>query len=120
MRIKEVEMGSDTEKTFGYVMFCIGLICILFAFYSMCNVFKNTANPPEIFQMQSLSLSVSSGADSSQPTLIKITLDSESRKIVNVFLYYLFMLFIVIVGSIISGLGVQFIRKITVKMQSQG
>ncbi|MGD0335493.1 MAG: hypothetical protein ABSB18_00105 [Candidatus Omnitrophota bacterium] len=112
-------MSSDTEKIFGYVMFCIGLICILFAFYSMCNVFTNTANPPELFQMQSLSLSASSDA-ASQPTLIKITLDPELRKIVNVFLYYLFMLFIVIVGSTISSLGIKFIKAITVKMQSQG
>jgi hypothetical protein len=103
-------MNSDTEKIFGYVLFCIGLICILFAFYSMYNVFTNATNPPEMFQMQSLSFSVSSGVDS-QPTLVKITVDSELRKIVNIFLYYLFMLFIVMIGSAISNLGIQFTRR---------
>jgi len=112
---KEVEMSSDTEKIFGYVLFSLGLICILFALYSMYNVFTNTANPPEIFKMQSLSFSVSSVA-ANQSTLIKITLDSELRKIVDVFLYYLFMTFIVMVGSKISSLGIQFVKEIKAKM----
>ena len=110
-------MGSDMEKMFGYVLFCIGLICISFAFYSMYNVFTNLTQPPEIFKMQNFSFSVSAGAVN-PPTAVNIALDSEVRKIVNVFLYYLFMLFIVMVGSKISSLGIQFIKEIKVEMKS--
>ena len=110
-------MSRDTEKIIGYALFCIGLGCILFAFYSLYGVFTNAANPPEIFKMQNLSFSVSSGAVN-QSTSVTVPLDSESRKTVNVFFYYLFMLFIVMVGSQISSLGIQFIKEIKVKMQS--
>ena len=107
------------EKFLGYILFFIGLICILFAFHAMHNVFTNAAQPPEIFQMQNLNLSASSGAGS-QPTQIQIALDPELRKIVNVFLYYLFMIFMVIMGSKISSLGIQLTKEIKVKTGGQG
>lgn len=110
-------MNSNTEKMFGYALFWIGLICIAFAFYSMYNVFTNLSQPPEIFKMKSLSLSVSAGAVNPS-SVVDIALDSEVRKIVNMFLYYLFMLFIVLVGSKISSLGIQFIKEIKVEMKS--
>ncbi|MDP2831324.1 MAG: hypothetical protein Q8O02_03665 [Candidatus Omnitrophota bacterium] len=110
-------MSSDTEKIFGYVLLCIGLVCIAFAFFSMYSVFTGVANPPEIFKMQSLSFNVSSGGGS-QPMAMNISLDTEARKIGSMFLYYLFMLFIVIVGSKISSLGAQFIKEIKVEMKS--
>jgi len=111
-------MSSYIEKIFGYVLLCIGLICILSAFYSMQKVFTNTANPPEIFQLQSLNLSTSIGANS-QPMLMNVALDPEVRKVVNMFIYYLFMLFVLMAGSAISGLGIQLIKEIKVKTQNQ-
>lgn len=111
-------MSSAIEKMFGYVLLCVGLGCILFSFYSMHKVFTNAANPPEIFQLQSLSLSTSISANS-QPVLMNIPLDSEVRKVVNMFIYYLFMLFILMAGSAVSGLGIQLIKEITVKTKSQ-
>jgi len=110
-------MNSNTEKILGYVLFCIGLFCIAFAFYSMYNVFTNLIQPPEIFKMKSLSFSLSAGA-ANPSTVMDIALDSEVRKIVNMFIYYLFMLFIVMVGSKISSLGIQFVKEIKVDMKS--
>ncbi len=42
-------MNWDTKKIFGYFLVCIGLIAIVFALYSVYNVFLNAVNPPEIF-----------------------------------------------------------------------
>jgi hypothetical protein len=84
----------------------------------MYNVFTNLTQPPEIFKMKSLSFSVSAGAVNPSAA-VDIALDPEVRKIVNLSLYYLFMLFIVVVGSKIGSLGIQLIKEISVKMKSQ-
>jgi hypothetical protein len=106
-------MNSEIEKIFGYVLLCIGLFCILFSFRSMYDVFTNKTDPPEIFQLQSVSFSASSGI-ADQSTSITMALDPQMRKVVNVFLYYLFMFFILMAGSKVSGLGIQFIKDVKV------
>ncbi|MDD5006256.1 MAG: hypothetical protein PHS93_07170 [Candidatus Omnitrophica bacterium] len=111
-------MDSSAEKIFGYVLFFIGLACIVFALFSMYNVFTDVSKPPEIFQMQSLSITTTSVANGSQPTVVNIALDAQARKVVNVFLYYLFMLFIVMAGGRISSLGIQFSKEIKAEMKS--
>lgn len=110
-------MSSDAEKISGYTLLCVGLVCILFALFSVYNVFTDSAKPPTIFKMQKLSFTTSAGPEN-QPMMISIPLGQDARKIVNVFLYYLFMLFIVTVGSRLSSLGIQFIKEIKVEMKS--
>ena len=107
-------MSTLIEKLAGYILLCVGLACILFAFSNMYGVFTGTADPPEIFKMQSLDLKTTpSGV--SEPVAVKVPLGPEIRKIADMFLYYLFMIFVVIVGSKISGLGIQLIKEIKVK-----
>ena len=103
-------MPLKTEKVFGYILFFIGLICIFIAFRSLQSVFTDETNPPEIFRMRSLSFSVSAGADMPS-TAVRVTLDPEIRKTVNIFLYYLFNFFVVIIGGKLSSLGIQLIRE---------
>jgi hypothetical protein len=112
------EMSSDTEELFGYILLFIGLICILSASYSMYNVFTSLAQPPGIFKMDSFSIPIPASVYNPS-TVVKIPLDPEIIKIVNIFLHYLFKLFIVIVGSKISGLGIQLIKEIKVEMKSK-
>ena len=112
-------MIPNKEKLIGYCLLCIGLICILFAFHSTYMVFTNIAEPPEIFRMRDVGFFVSPG-QGKPPMEVKITLEPEMRKIVNISLYYLFMLFIVSVGSKIGALGMQFIREIKVEMKREG
>ena len=97
-------MSLHVEKIFGYILLSIGLACILFAFFSMYNVFK----------MQSLSLTTTPSG-SSEPVVMSISLDSEARKIVNMFLYYLLMIFIVLMGAKISSLGILLTKEIKAK-----
>lgn len=109
-------MSLHLEKIFGYILLGIGLVCLLFAFFSMYNVFTDLTEPPEIFKMESLSLSTTVSG-SSEPAVTSISLDPEARKTVNMFLYYLLMIFIVIVGGKISSLGIQLIKEIKVKQK---
>ncbi len=111
-------MGIDTEKVFGYFLFSIGLICIAFAFYSTYSVFTDAAKPPEIFQLKSLAFSVNPGEGKAQME-VAVSLDPEARKVANIFLYYIFMLFILAMGSKIASLGIQFIREIKVAMKKE-
>ena len=104
-------MVLKTEKVLGYILLSVGLICIFIAFRSMQDIFNKETSPPEIFQMKSLSFSVSAGADAAS-TAVKINLDSEVRKAVNIFLYYLFMIFVVIVGGKLSSLGIQMVKEV--------
>lgn len=110
-------MGLIIEKIFGYILLCIGLACILFASFSMYHVFTDVSTPPEIFRLESVSLTTTPSG-TSQSTAITIPFDPEARKIVNMFLYYLLMLFMVIVGGKISSLGIQFIKEVKIKMKT--
>lgn len=104
-------MDLDVKKIFGYFLLGIGLACIVFALYSLYSVFNDAASPPEIFQLSNLSFSIDS-PDSRGPVEVKLPLDPQVRKVVNLFLYYMFMLFIVTVGGKLGNLGIQFIREI--------
>ena len=109
-------MSINSEKIFGYLLLSLGLVCIIFAFYSVYKTFTNIEVPPEIFQAETISFLTPSGPDS--PSVkVTVPLNYEIRKIVNVFLYYLFMLFIVAVGGKLGNLGIQFIRVIRDKKQ---
>ena len=102
-------MASKTQKLLGYILLFVGLICIFIAFRSMQDIFNQETNPPEVFQSKSLSFTMSSGAGVG-PTAIRVNLDSDTRKTVNIFLYYLFMFFVVIIGGRLSSLGIQLIK----------
>ena len=111
LRLKEVKMKLDIKKIFGYFLVFTGLICMAFALYCVYNVFTNMTKPPEIFKLNNLVFFVNPGRDR-VPTEVTVRLEPEARKIVDTFLYYLFMLFILALGSKVSMLGTQFIREV--------
>lgn len=111
-------MGLDIRKIFGYLLVGIGLICMVFSFLSVRDVFTNTTKPPEIFQLNNLAFSLNSGGAGTSME-VTIPLNSEVRKIVNMLLYYMFMLFILAVGGRICTLGTQFIREIKIEMKNE-
>ena len=111
-------MSSNTEKFLGYILLLVGLICILYAFFSLYNAFTGAVKPPDLFQMQKLQFSVSP-VGNSQSMVVSAPLDSEARKVVNLFLYYLFMFFIVMAGGTISSLGIQCIKEIKAVVKNQ-
>ncbi len=109
-------MSLFFEKILGYSLLCVGIACIVFAFFSMHSVITDQAKPPEIFKMRDLTLTTS--PSTSQPTVVTVAIDSDIRKIVNIFLYNLLMFFLVMVGGKVGSLGIQLIKEIKIKMKS--
>lgn len=103
-------MDLSTKKVLGYTLLFIGLIGIIFSVYSVYQVFTNITRPPEIFQMQNLTFSLSASGDA-PPVEVTVPLNQDVRKVVNTFLYFLFMYFVVCAAGKISTLGTQFIKK---------
>jgi len=101
------------EKLFGIILLCAGLAVIAFAFSSARDAFTDVRTPPEIFKMENLEFSAA--PQGNPETKVNITLDPEVRKVINLALYYLFMFFVVLVGTKIAGLGVQLIKEIRVR-----
>lgn len=108
-------MSSQIEKIIGYVLVCIGLFCILFAFSSIYDVFTEAKKPLEIFRMQSLEVTINPTGIVKEAMPMTIPIDSEIRKLVNMILHYLFMAFVVMVGSKLGSMGILFIKDIKVK-----
>ena len=108
-------MNALIERIIGYVLVIIGLICILLAFISIYSVFTGAATPPEIFKMKNLELTINPTGIMKGTTPVDLTIDSEMRKVVNMFLHYLFMAFVLMVGSKIGSIGVMFITGIRIK-----
>lgn len=109
-------MDSFLQKAFGYILLMAGLICILFTVFSIHQVFTNTLEPPDIFKMNSFSFTTASDQD--KPAMqFTIPLKTEVRKIVNMLLFYMLMLFIVTVGAKVGSLGIQLIKDIKIELK---
>jgi hypothetical protein len=110
-----------TEKIVGYVLLGMGLIFIIFAVYSMYEVFTGTTKPPAIFKMESIAISPPTvpGVEV-PPAKIELVSGSEVSKVVNLTLWYMLMFFIASVGNKIAGLGVKLIREIKVEVKGEG
>jgi hypothetical protein len=109
-------MSPQVEKILGYVMLAIGLMCMAYAVFSMKDVYTDLTSPPELFKMQSLTL-MTIPPGSSEPVEMKIPLEPEVRKMANMFLYYLLMVFMLIAGSKVASLGIQLVKEINVKVK---
>lgn len=104
-------MDINIRKLIGYIFLCAGFICILFAFYSMYEAFTNAAKPPELFKLNSLTFMVNA-AQAQGPTEVTMPLDAQMQKLINLFLYYMYMFFVLAAGSRIGALGIELTREI--------
>ena len=101
-----------TGKIVGYVLVGVGLIFIIFAVYSMYEVFTGTAKPPSIFKMESIAMSSPLVPRIEvPPAKIELVSGSEINKVINLGLWYILMFFLVSAGIKIASLGVKLIRR---------
>jgi len=111
-------MDRGHEVILGYILLCIGLICMAFALLCAYQVFTNAKSPPEIFQMESAAFSFS--PYSNAPAVeTKFFLDPSIKTVVNMLLYYMLMFFILSAGAKISSLGIQLLRRIKVEVKNK-
>lgn len=110
-----------TEKIIGYVLLAVGIIMIIFAVYSMYDVFTGGAQPPPVVKMETISISPPAvpGVEV-PPAKIELVSGSEISKFTNLTLWYMLMLFIVSAGNKIAGIGVKLAREIKVEVKGEG
>lgn len=90
------------HKITGYLLFCVGLLLILFATVSMYKVFVNQQPVVAVVQLTDLNITSQLG-----PMLFPM---GNINILVNLILFVSFMLFIVLVGGKLALLGCNFLK----------
>ncbi len=105
-------------KAVGYGLLIAGLILIIWAVYSMYNVYTGAAQPPSLIQMNGVTLSMPTG-QGTPPAQAELISPQNSSKLVNMGIWYALMFFVASAGGRISGLGVKLIREIKVEVKKE-
>jgi hypothetical protein len=105
-------MQVKNERLTGFILLFVGLLLIIGALHLVYCVFTGITSPPEMFKIQSISLSIPSGTGS--PVSIELLSGEVVSKFVNMTVWYILMLFVLSAGGKIAGLGVELLRVIKV------
>lgn len=112
-------MKRDTEKIIGYSLLAAGLILITSAIIMTANVFTGKSLPPQISKIEYINLSTPVNITGNAKTSnIQFRIDRQINKIFDTVIWYLFMIFVVLSGSKIAGLGIQFLREIKINVSN--
>jgi hypothetical protein len=111
-------MEFTTEKSIGLALLCIGLIVIAIAIYQGNAVFSGTNVPPSISKMQEIVVA-SSTMDTAGVRLgpMKFMINKEINAVIDTCLWAMFMMFLVVAGGKIAGIGAQMLRDIKVEVK---
>jgi hypothetical protein len=113
------KMKIKDYKAVGYGLLIAGLIMIIYSVFSMYSVYTGATPPPPVIQMNSVTISLPTGAGI-PPVQTELISGTDSSKLVNMGIWYALMFFVVSAGGRISGLGVQLIREIKVEVKREG
>ena len=114
-----------SEKIVGYALLSVGLVIILFAGFSVFQVFTNQSQPVQLFTMPGISIDMRQLLSGAAPELADIDLPPMDQEIVsaemvnkplNLFAHVTLMGFIAGVGFKLAQLGVMLVRTITAKI----
>jgi hypothetical protein len=106
-------MAIKTERMTGFILLGVGLLLIFIAVNCVYTIFSGAATPPELFKIDSITISVPTGTDTSTKPM-ELLKGEQASKFINMAVWYILMLFILSAGSKIAGLGVQLLREIKV------
>ncbi len=112
------KMKIKDYKAVGYGLLIAGLVLIIWAVYSMYNVYTGTQAPPAVIQMNGVTISLPTG-QSTQPVQAELISGRDSSRLVNMGIWYALMLFVASAGGRIGGLGVKLIREIRVEVKKE-
>ena len=90
------------HKIVGYLLVCIGILCMLFSTVSMYQVFVMQKSVVTIIQLTDLNLTTKCG-EMAFPL-------GDFNPIINLALFTTFMLFLILVGGSISTLGCRLLK----------
>ncbi len=105
-------------KAVGYALLIAGLGLIIWAVYSMYNVYTGATPPPSVIQMNSVTISLPTGGNM-PPIQTELISGRESSKLTNMGIWFALMTFIASAGGRIGGLGVNLIREIKVTVKER-
>jgi hypothetical protein len=107
-----------TERMLGFTLLGAGMILIIIAIIGVYNVFTGSANPPEMFEIKNIAISIPAGSGISiQP--IELLSQETASKFVDMTVWYILMLFILSAGAKIAGVGVQLLREIKIVIKAK-
>lgn len=112
-------MASKTQKITGYGLLWLGIIIILTAVYNMFKVCRGAGNPPALFELKDVFLSLPAQGGLSNAKIMLFS-GEDAGKMVNMVVFYMFMVFLLSAGSKLSGIGVQLLREIKIAVKNQG
>lgn len=112
------KLNIKDYKAVGYGLLTAGLIMIIYSVFSMYNVYTGATPPPSVIQMNSVTISLPTGAGI-PPVQTEIISGTDSSKLVNMGIWYALMFFVVSAGGSIGGLGVKLIREIKVEVKRE-
>ena len=101
------------ERTLGLYLLGIGLTLMLIAISCVYAIYTGKANPPGLFKVDSVTISVPTGTGTSTKP-IELLKGEQASKFINMAIWYILMLFILSAGGKVAGLGVQLLIPIKV------
>lgn len=111
-------MKTKDYKVVGYALLIAGLILIIWAVYSIYNVYAGAAQPPSVIEMNGVTLSMPTG-QGTPPAQAELISGRDSSKLVNMGIWYALMFFVASAGGRVGGLGVKLIREIKVEVKKE-
>jgi len=112
-------MQAKSDKLLGYLLLGLGIAMILLAVYGVYNVFSGISLAAEIFQMDGITVSVPTGQGGPRST-VELLSGPVASRLINMGVWYIFMLFIVSAGGKIASIGAGLIRDIKVTVKTGG
>ncbi len=105
-------------KAVGYALLLAGLIFIIWAVYSMYNVYTGAQAPPSVIEMKSVTISLPT-APGAPPIQTELISGRDSSKLTNMGIWFALMTFVASAGGRIGGLGVKLVREIKVEVKRE-
>ena len=111
-------MKIKDYKAVGYALLLAGLILIIWAVYSMYNVYTGAQAPPAVVEMNSVTISLPT-AQGAPPVQTELISGRDSSLLTNMGIWFALMTFIASAGSRVGGLGVKLVREIKVEVKRE-
>ncbi len=111
------KMKIKDYKAAGYALLIAGLVLIIWSVYSVYSVYTGASPPPPVIEMQSVTISLPTGAGA--PLQTELLSGRESSKLMNMGIWFALMTFVASAGSRVGGLGVKLIREIKVEIKKE-
>ncbi len=111
-------MDIPVTKIVGYCLLAAGVIVIIVAMVNVYNVFSGNQNAPQVAVLESIQVAVPAQGGSTGAT-IELFSGDVATKFVNMFIWYILMVFMMLGGSKLAGIGVQLLREIKVVLKGE-